>query len=494
MTEGNAKQTPGSVVPLSNISTASEEEKAKARKFFEHAKKAGETRNYDYAVKLYTDGLAIWPEAVEEGLKPLWAAAMARKLDGGKPAGFLAARKLPVNDKNPLKNLGNALHLFGLDPSSITHMENILWLATQARRYLVVWWIVRILVQAYDTGKKLPATNYSTACQAMDAAAELAIQGGDAQIQMDILSRLIDVTQIWNRHYPDSMEAPKVRSNASGKLTITKGRFTREGTFVDSLLDGEAQQDIRDRDAGVRPEERLRAMIAKAHAEWQANREVPNKLLAVIDLMTRLDDPQSDGEAINLLDEEYKSSKNYIFKARADDVRIRMSNRRLRALKEAAAADPANKQAQEQALAFAAKQNDVEIAIFTERVATYPTDMKHKFQLGVRLFKANRFDEAIPLFQLSQMDGRSKHESRLYLGRCFFEKNFMEQAVSTLSTAIEGIDVETGKLATELNYWLGRGLEQLQRFDEARKVYGHLIQIDYNYRDARQRLQKLVAG
>lgn len=485
---------PPSTVPASSVATVSDEEKAKARKFFEHARKAGETRNYDYAVKLYTDGLAIWPDAVEEGLKPLWAAAMARKLEGGKPAGFLAARKLPTNDRHPLKNLSNALHLFGLDPSSINHMEQILWLATQARRYLVVWWISRILVQAYDNAKKLSTTNYTTSCQALDAAAELAIQGGDAQIQMDILSRLIDITQVWSRHYPESGEAQKARSDASGKLTITKGRFSNEGTFVQSLRDAESQKDIHDRDRMVRPQDRTLALIAKAKADWDANPDTPNKLLAMIDLMLKLDDPRFDHEAVELLDTEFKSSKNYVFKVRADDIRIRLLNRQLRALIEKAQANPNDAEARQVAQTFAAKLNESEIRIFEERAATYPTDMKNKFQLAVRLFKAGRFDDAIPLFQQAQADGRLKHECRLYLGRCFFEKGFMDQSISTLRNAVEGIDVQTGKLALELNYWLGRGLEKHNQPEEARKVYGHLIQIDYNYRDARQRLEKLVAG
>ena len=41
---------------------------------------------------------------------------------------------------------------------------------------------------------------------------------------------------------------------------------------------------------------------------------------------------------------------------------------------------------------------------------------------------------------------------------------------------------------------LARGLEASHHEEDARKVYGHLIQIDYNYADARQRLEKLVAG
>ncbi len=71
----------------------SETGKARARKLFEHALKAEETRNYDYAIELYVNGLASWPDAIDEGLKKLRVVATARKLGGGKPAGFLVTRK-----------------------------------------------------------------------------------------------------------------------------------------------------------------------------------------------------------------------------------------------------------------------------------------------------------------------------------------------------------------------------------------------------------------
>ena len=103
--------------------TTTGENRAKARKFFEHAKKSAETRNYDYSVKLYTDGLALWPDAVEEGLRPLRVVATARKLEGGKPLGFLAARKFPIGGKDFFKSLNNALYQFGMDPASLSLLQ-----------------------------------------------------------------------------------------------------------------------------------------------------------------------------------------------------------------------------------------------------------------------------------------------------------------------------------------------------------------------------------
>jgi hypothetical protein len=48
-------------------------------------------------------------------------------------------------------------------------------------------------------------------------------------------------------------------------------------------------------------------------------------------------------------------------------------------------------------------------------------------------------------------------------------------------------------VAFDLNYWLARALEADGAVEEAKRVYGHVIQLDYNFRDARERMEKLVA-
>lgn len=489
----NAQSSPPPGLSLAPPTT--DENKAKARRFFEHARKATEQRSYDYAVKLYSDGLAFWPDAVEEGLKPLRVVATMRKLEGGKPAGFLLARKLPVGGKDTLRSLSNVLHLYGLDPGSIPHMETMLQLAVKASLYQIAWWIAPVLVEAYDTsGRKLPASHYADACEAMDRAGDLALQAGDDRIQMDLMNAVIAVTQIWGQHHPDSMEAARARSRASGKLTITRGKFSREDGFSESLKNAELQAELRDRDRSVHSEERLQQLIQNARADWEANREVAAKLLYLIDLMLKADKVQVEEDAIALLSAEYQSGGNYIFKAKADEIRIKQANRHLRGLTAKAAADPTDEAARQAALQFAQQANEAEIRIFEERRQKYPTDLKIHFGLGVRLFKASRFDDAIPYFQRAQADGRCRNESRLYLGRCFYEKAFFDQAAGTFRACMRDLDAAAGKLTLEVQYWLGRTYENLHKLDEAREAYGQLIQVDYNYRDARQRLEKIVAA
>jgi len=491
--DGQAGQADGGAGGIGPRLVASEADKAKARKLFAHAKKASETRNYDYAIELYVSGLACWPDAVEEGLKMLRVVATARQLEGGRPPGFLAARKYPTNGKDDLKNLNNALHLFGLNPTNLSYMEQILRLAARMRCDVMAAWVGPVLADAYKSAKKLPASRYQASCEAMDAAAEVAMAYGNDAGAIDLLRANVTTAQIWTFHYPDSSDPPRAESSASGKLTILKGRFDRDEGFTESLKDAEVQQDLHDRDKKVHSFDRSQELIARARREWEADRGVPNKLLTLVDLMTRTESRESEDEAIRLLEEEYASTQNYVFKQKADELLIRQGNRRHRELLAKVKSAPDDTALREQLAEHARRKLAIETKIFEERLEYYPTDLRLKFQLAVRYFLARRVDEAIPLFQQSRSDGRVRAESRLYLGRCFCHKAFYAQAVEILRRGVEELEGRADAVAFDLNYWLARALEANGETDEAMRVYGRVIQFDYNFRDARERMERLVA-
>ncbi|MFH1420290.1 MAG: hypothetical protein ABII12_18610 [Planctomycetota bacterium] len=471
-----------------------EADMAKARKWFAHAKKAAETRNYDYAVELYVNGLALWPEALDEGLKPLRVVATARRMAGGKPAGFLAARKRPTSGKDAHKNLNNTLYLFGMDPGNLSLMEQILRLAAKAKCVAAARWMAPVLTEAYSSGRKVSEGRYAGTCAAMDEAADHAIATNEDEAALDVLRANIATAQVWLQHHPQSSTAPKAQSNASGKQTIVKGRFSKADGFEKSLKDAEAQHDLHDREKSAHSESRARELIERARKEWESNRGVPSKLLQLADLMIRNQDDATENEAINLLTKEHASGGDYVFKQKADDILMRQMNRHRRGLLAKLKADPQNPELRRALARHTANQTDAEIKIFEGRHQQYPSDMRIRFLLATRYFAASRHDDAIPVFQQAQADGRCRDESRLYIGRCFYEKKFYDQAVGTLRKTLGELPSTDSPLAMALNYWLARSLEASDNLEDAKKVYGNLIQLDYNYQDARQRLEKLVSA
>ena len=470
-----------------------EEGKAKARKLFAHAKKAEDTRNYDYAIELYVSGLAHWPDAIDEGLKKLRVVATARRLAGGKPPGFMLKRKYPTAGKDAAQNLNHALHLFGLNPTDLGYLEQILQLAAKTHCDAVAEWIAPVLADALNSAKQLSEDRYSTACRAMDACADQATAYGNEAGAMEILRANITTAQIWLGHHAHSTDAPRAASNASGKLTIIKGKFDKADGFQESLKNAEQQHDIQDRDKKVHTVDRTLQLIEQARRDWEANRGVANKLLALVDLMVRMESEENENEAIGLLEEEYASARNYAFKQKADELRMRQLKRRRRTLASSAQAAPDDAEARELLHAHDRKQVETETRIYEERRLQYPTDLRLKFELAVRYFRSGRNDDAIPLFQQSRADPRIRVASLLYAGRCFYNKRFHTQAVETLRRGLAEIETDTHQHVLELNYWLARALEASKEAGEAKKVYGYLIQLDYNFRDARRRLEQLVA-
>src|SRR5206468_4602242 len=67
--------------------------------------------------------------------------------------------------------------------------------------------------------------------------------------------------------------------------------------------------------------------------------------------------------------------------------------------------------------------NTRELDLFRQKSARYPAELAHRFELGVRLLRANQTDEAIHALQTARHDTRYLWRSLLYLGHCFKSRN-----------------------------------------------------------------------
>jgi tetratricopeptide (TPR) repeat protein len=206
---------------------------------------------------------------------------------------------------------------------------------------------------------------------------------------------------------------------------------------------------------------------------------------ALIDLLCRNEADAPENEAVEILTKAFEASREYRFKLRADDIRMKQLKRKERELE--AGGDAEAHQAHK------IKQMNFELEVFAERAQEYPTDLRLHYEYGFRLFRMRRYDDAIPVLQEARNEPKVRLLCSLYLGRCFFEKGYHGQAAETFRKAIELHETPEDKLGKELHYWLGRTHEAEGRIDEALKTYGQLIEWDYNYRkgDVRKRMDQL---
>jgi len=461
------------------------EDKATARRWFEKAKSVLDTKNYDYAIECYVNGLECWPEAVDEGHKPLYLAAMYRAAAAGKRPGTLEIMKRPMNCKDRRRAMLNAEFLMAKDPKNPTYLEGLFKNAVKSGCLQAAMWAGPLLQDAAIAEKKPSPARFRLLSDTYAELSEQFVAAGGIADAIEAQERAVQAMARLCQVQPTNYDAIREKTELATKLTILKGKYDTADSFKDSVRDATGQADIHDTDRLVQSADRLDDLVAKARADVAANPDVPTKITNLVDLLCKREEDQYENEAIETLERAYRKSDNYLFKRRADDIRMRQLRRenvRVRASGD-----------REAAKAKLREQLRFELAVFRERVEQYPTDMRVRFDYAKRLFLAHDFERAIPVFQEARNDPRSRMQCDLYIGRCFYEKQYYDQAMAVLTDAIERLEVPNDDTGKELRYWLGRSHEAAEQPAEAMKVYGQLLQWDYNYKDVRQRMDNLRA-
>jgi tetratricopeptide (TPR) repeat protein len=267
----------------------------------------------------------------------------------------------------------------------------------------------------------------------------------------------------------------------SALYTIDKGKFEEEGDFTKGVDDLEAQQKIQKKDALVQDEEYLLEQIRKCRQDYLENPHVAGKINNAVDALLKIENESYENEAIDILAKAHKDSSAYQFKMRIGDIRIRQMSRRFRQMRDSGDTAGATEQAKRQ-LAF-------ELDEYKERCANYPTDLGLKFEMGRRQFLSGLYDEAIASLQTAQRDPRRGLRARSLIGQAFVKKGWLGMAVETFEKALELEATE--EFTMELRYFLGDVLDNMGQFERAQEQFSTVAQIDYNYRDVRQRIENI---
>ncbi len=473
----------------------SEKHKSAARQWFNKAADSRERREYDYAIECILSGLSFWPEAVEEGHMPLWSLAIQRQQAGGKKPGMLDPIKKPMNAKDPKTAMLNAEWLMARDPTNGSYLDGVLKNAARAMYYETLKWVTPLVLASLKKDAKPNAARFKHFRETLVEAAEKADSFGLPEYPAYFYEHAVQSLEFLISRNPGDQNLKDEQRDLSGKLTIVRGKYSDAETFRDSLRDADKQKLLHDAERVQQGEQTLEQIIAAARAAWEAEPASSIKINAYVDALLRRERKAEEDEAVAVLLKAYESTRNYSFKQRADDVRIRQLRRAARALEEQARRTGSDSDRQQARLATM-EMIETEIEVHQERVQKYPTDLRAKFRLGESLFRAGRYDEAIPMLQLGQGDPRSRARCQLLIGRAFLEKQVPSQAVEVLREAIDGYELSNDDMAKELNYWLARAFEADGKRDEAKAAFGKLLRLDYNYRggDARTRLEALSAA
>lgn len=438
----------------------------KGKPFFDRADQVAETGNWDFAIEMYLQGIAREPEAMERGHRRLREVALARKASGGKPAGFFEKMKHKA-DKDPVTNLVNAEWQMSREPSSPANWKAIVAAAETGGWPEVLKWAGGVLYDVNRLSDKPSKDVY--------------VFLTDVYERVELFSDAVRTCQMALQKDPRNNELADRLRDLSAQETIQKGHYDQEGDFTKAVKDLEGQMEMVRKDQVSQDEDFMVRQINLAREAYLAEPTVSGKITAFVDTLTRTDDESYEGEAIDVLTKAHNETGTYRYKARIGDIRIRQMNRRFNKLRKAGDVEAA-KQAAKDLLAF-------ELDEYAERAVNYPTDLGIKYELGRRQYLSGLYDEAIATLQQARRDPKRHLSAMGILGQAFFKKGWHTEAAETFQQALEGDLTENRR--KELMYNLGLVLEARGKSAEALEQYSDVAQIDFNYKDVRERIERL---
>jgi tetratricopeptide (TPR) repeat protein len=452
------------------------EDRKKAKAFFDRGTTVAGTGNYEYAIEMYLQGLAIDPDAIEAH-QTLRDISMKRKASGGKALGMFEAMKLKRNTKDDKQNMLNAEKLLGYDPGNTDHMLSLAQAAQRGGYWDTVMWIGPILRRA-NTDSPKPDFNKFIALKE--------IYKGVGQWKF-----AADAAQDAAMLRPEDMDLQHELKHLGAQQTMESGKYGEATTFRESVKDMDAQRKLFEADSDVRTGDAMARQIADAEAEWKAQPDEVGKLNKLVDALVRSEDPANENRAIDLLAVAFERTKQFRFRLNVGKIKLTQLNRAERAMRERVQADRENKELVEEYRLFFQEKTEEELREFTLWAENYPTDLSFKYEMAKRLFLLKRYDEAIPAFQTSRQDPKIRTDASTYLGRAFLEAGFVDEAVETLRGQIEDYQLKGDNRSKDMYYWYARALELHKDFPAAIKAYSQVAQWDFNYRDVQARIKKL---
>lgn len=178
-----------------------------------------------------------------------------------------------------------------------------------------------------------------------------------------------------------------------------------------------------------------------------------------------------------------------------EDTELARMRKNVDAAGEKARKAPDDEAAKQQAMAMKTEFLKREVQVLSARVDRYPKDLKLKYDLAQRLMKFKKWDQAIPLLQAASANNKLEADARVLLGECFLSDNKKPLATRQFETAVKLVNQhEQPELFLKCHYVLGRLCEEKGDVEGAISHYTDVLSLDYNYRDARARMEKLQGG
>lgn len=127
--------------------------------------------------------------------------------------------------------------------------------------------------------------------------------------------------------------------------------------------------------------------------------------------------------------------------------------------------------------------NARELDLFRTKADRMPGELSHRLELGKRLLRAGRAEEAITELQAVRREPRLLGKAAMYLGFAFKQRNNWRLAQRNLEEALKALPSADEASRKSVLFELAQGLSENGDLPQAVEVGSELANLDYGYRE-----------
>ena len=457
---------------------------------FEHANQAVATGNYDYGIRLLLMCCKLDPANLiyRQTLRRTEKAKYKNNLRGGWLA-WLTTWPAKARTKTALKTgdypgvLVYGELVLARNPWDVGAQMDMAEAADELGQLdLAVW----LLEQARQKSQTLPALNR--------ALARLYEKRGN-------FTQAIALWNLVRKARPADKEADRKLKDLAVNETIARGNY--EGAVADAaavpkpggdagrradpfqgIPPGRGRAVPRRRlaaDATPAPTDRAGREAAPIRARLQADPTSASLYLQLAAVYRRNGDLE---QARAVLQEGLGPTGNaFELIAELTDLEIEPFRQNLALTEERYKAQPDDEELRRLRIRLRKEVNTRELELHRRKAERFPTEMSHRYEVGVRLLRGGQIDEAIQELQAARGDPRLRWQSLIQLGHCFKARNNWRLAQRNFEEALRLLPASETAKKKEVLFLLAQGCAEAGDLAHAIDLGNELANIDFSYRD-----------
>jgi tetratricopeptide (TPR) repeat protein len=454
-------------------------------KLTEKAKEAVQRRNYEYAIDLFQQALALNPDDVESRRDLRAVATRFVKEKGISPSSAWIKGLGPVikvlfsSKKNAEKTIIECETFLKNDPGNT-------WILTKLGKAAMFLGYHKTAVQVFNEVHNSHPENIEN-LRNLEEAHE---SKGDINAAIETCEMILKVK---SNDHEASQKLKNLSATQSSQIFQRGATEGSQSIVKDKDVHSQHEVDMHEIHSLPQREQALAIQQQKlAEAKTDDPRHLASFHVNIGDLWLKVEpDFEAAEKAYNKAKELQPTDYTYVFKLH--DLEILRYRTQLKPLEDKLKAAPADAVSKQSYQKLRAEFNNYHMKSYQQRVKVRPMDLAVAYTLGTIYYDMTKLDEAIGQFQRTVNDPARRKESLLRLGICFSRKSQFELAAKQFSQGLGEIQV-MDQMKKTLLYHLGDTYDRMNDNEEAIKAFTQLYEADIGFKDVSKRLEKLKQG